>query len=238
MSALRDSMQRRAAEQLRRGSARATEQIALRCGHALPMCVGGGYSKSGTVWLCQTMSHYLGVPYPQNYALPVAMRAVVHAHWPYDARLPQTAYIVRDGRDVTVSLYFHEMRALTLDRNSFAVAQRRKRYERIFGAGFDPAEVRANLPRFLRAELAEPRALRGVTWGQHVQEWTAESVPDVSVVTYEDLLEKPGDAFGAPHGRCDGGGGRPRASRARGPAFRFRAKWQGCRPRGSGLVHA
>lgn len=186
----------RVEEQLRRASAKATEKIALRYGNHFPMYIGCGYPKSGTVWLCQMMSHYLGVPYPQNYAMPIAMKAVVHAHWEYDERLPSTAYIVRDGRDVMVSMYFYEMRAMTLARNPASVAKRRKRYDALFGEGYDPADIRRHLPRFIEAEMTDPRSLHGVAWAQHVDEWTAEAHPNVTAVTYEDLLEKPVEAFG------------------------------------------
>lgn len=184
----------RASEQLRRASARTTESIAVRWGSTLQMWIGCGYPKSGTVWLCQLMSNYLGVPYPQNYLLPVAMSSVIHAHWPYDERLPPTAYIVRDGRDVMTSLYFYEMRALTLARNPRRQAERRARYERVLGSGFDPDDIRGNLPRFLAAELADPRGLRGVSWQDHVREWTTER-PQVGVVRYEDLIADPVGTF-------------------------------------------
>src|SRR6188472_2305781 len=92
-------------EQLRRVAARSTKEIVLRRGAALGMYVGCGYPKSGTVWLCQLMSTYLGLPYPREYRSPIAMASVIHAHWRYDPRIPASAYITRDGRDVLLSLY-------------------------------------------------------------------------------------------------------------------------------------
>src|SRR5688500_16108813 len=105
-------LSRRIEEQMRRVSSKTTEHIARRFGHHFGMYIGCGFPKSGTVWLCRLMSGYLDIPYPRNYGLPIAMRAVVHAHWDYQSSLPPSAYIHRDGRDVMVSLFNHHMRLL------------------------------------------------------------------------------------------------------------------------------
>ena len=182
----RAQLERRAEEQLRRLAAASTRQVALRWGSALPMWVGCGYPKSGTVWLCQLMGAYLGVPYPREYKMPVVMPSVVHAHWSYDHRLPTTAYIRRDGRDVMVSLYFYYVRALQMNKSPRRVQQLSKLFDRIFGPGFDPHDVRANLPRFIENELQNPRAAHGQAWHAHVADWWDR--PRVHHTTYEALL--------------------------------------------------
>lgn len=178
---------RQVEEQLRRVSARATEHIARHLGHHFPMWIGAGYPKSGTVWLCQLLSSYLGVPYPQNYALPVAMRSVVHAHWRWHPGLPPCAYVVRDGRDVMVSLYFHNMLAVTNARHPRHARRLRRRYAGALGAGFDPEDVRANLAGFIRAEMSQPTNVR-VPWPAHVEDWALQDRPNVTLVRYEDLV--------------------------------------------------
>lgn len=177
-----------AEENLRRFAALATHQVALRRGRSFPMWIGCGYPKSGTVWLCQLMANYLGAPYPQNYYSPVAMRAVVHAHWRWDPRLPASAYIVRDGRDVMVSFYFFHMRALGLEQDPSLRYRLRRTYDRIFGPGFDPADIRTNLPRFIEQTLTKGPATRGTPWHEHVRDWAGAERENVSVVRYEDLL--------------------------------------------------
>lgn len=175
-------------ENLRRLSARATRRIALRYGRSLPMWIGAGYPKSGTVWLCQLMGAYLGVPYPQNYRMPIAMRSVVHAHWLHDARMPPTAYIVRDGRDVMVSFYFFHMRALTVQSDPSTRSRLQRRYDNLFGPGFDPADARLHLPRFIEHMMESAPVTHGTTWAEHVRSWTQLPREDVGVVRYEDLL--------------------------------------------------
>lgn len=181
----------RSAEQLRRVSAVATHQIVLRAGRRLDVTVGGGYPKSGTVWLCQLLSTYLGAPHPQNSLAPIAMRSVVHGHWRYDPRLPPTVYITRDGRDVMVSLYFYLMRAMTLTRNPGLRRRLQDRTAAMYGGSYDPENIRDNLPAFIEAQMADP--ITHTTWQRHVREWHA--APNVIHVRYEDLLTDPRRTF-------------------------------------------
>lgn len=180
-------------EQLRRVSSRTTKHIALRAGSHYGMVLGGGYPKSGTSWLCQLLSGYLDIPHPQNYSMPIAMRAVLHNHWMYDERFPLSAYVVRDGRDVLVSMYFYSMRSIALPRHPRQAARLRERFTRVLGSGYDPEDVSRNLPRFLEVEFTDPIAVRGVTWGRHVRSWCAEPHRNVVVTRYERLLADAGN---------------------------------------------
>ena len=148
------SMSTRVGEQSRRLAARATKQIVLRRGDELSMYVGCGFPKSGTVWLCQLLGTALGVPYPREYQSPIAMSAVVHTHWSYDPRLPPTAYIRRDGRDVMLSLYFYYLRALDVPGKPRRARQLREMFSKIYGPTFDPSAVRDNIPRFIESQGA------------------------------------------------------------------------------------
>ena len=179
----------RVGEQLRRVAARSTREIVLRRGRDLGMYVGAGYPKSGTVWLCQLLGTYLGVPFPRDYRMPIAMASVIHAHWRYDTRLPPASYIRRDGRDVMVSLYFFYTRALEGPAKPARAAELREIFEGLYGPRFDPAAVRDNLPRFIEWQLREPRGSAGLPWHQHVADWWGR--PGVAQVSYEGLLAEP-----------------------------------------------
>lgn len=178
---------RRIEEQMRRASSRTTEYIARRYGRHFPMWIGCGYPKSGTVWLCQLLSNYLGVPYPQNYAFPIAMQSVLHAHWRFHEGLPRTAYIYRDGRDVMVSLYFYNMRAITEARHPRQAQRLRAKYERVLGRRFDPADIRRHLARFVDVEMRKPSHVN-VSWPDHIRDWHGGNREQVSYVSYESLV--------------------------------------------------
>lgn len=181
-------------EQLRRGSARATKTIVRWYGDRLGIWLGCGYPKSGTVWLGQLLSSYLSLPYPRHYRTPVAMPSVLHAHWLPDDRLPRSVYVVRDGRDVMVSLYFYEVRLATRERNPYAARRRRERFRRVLGPSADLNDARANLPRFIEAEMESP-AWMNATWPAHVGAWLDARSDRVAVVRYEDLLAGAEDAL-------------------------------------------
>ncbi len=175
---------------MRRVSSRTTEHIARRLGWHFPMWIGCGYPKSGTVWLCQLMSSYLGVPYPQNYALPIAMSSVVHAHWRYDPRLPPTAYIHRDGRDVMVSKYFYDMRSIAQPRHPAHARRLTDRFRGAFGRDFDPGAVRRNLPKFIELEMGNATGVH-TSWPAHVRDWCLPERRNVTRISYESLLSDP-----------------------------------------------
>lgn len=178
---------------LRRVAARATHQVALRRGNSLGMSIGCGYPKSGTVWLCQLMGSYLGVPYPRLYYSPIAMKSVIHAHWRWDPRLPRTAYIIRDGRDVMVSFYFYTMRLLQQTQRPAVRQQLLKKYGSIFGRDFDPGNARENLPHFIEHAMQHGPSTHGIPWHEHVADWSSAGRHNVVTVRYEDLLANTTD---------------------------------------------
>lgn len=186
---------KRVDEQLRRVSSRVTKNIALRAGDHYDMYLGSGYPKSGTSWLCQLMGHYLDAPHPQNYSSPIAMRAVLHNHWLHDDRFPPSVYIIRDGRDVMVSLYFYMVRAVQQPRHPRQAARLKTRFDQIFPAGYDLDDIESNLPAFIRAEHEDPIAFRGTSWTDHVRSWCEVPHANVTTTRYEDLLASPTREF-------------------------------------------
>lgn len=182
-------LESRVDELARRVAAKATKQLVLRRGATLGVYLGCGFPKSGTVWLCQLLSTALGLPYPREYRSPIAMSSVVHAHWRYSPRVPPTAYIRRDGRDVMVSLYFYYVRALSMDVKPRRAEALHERFRHLYGPRFDPDAIRENLPRFVESEAAAPRGSDGLAWHQHVQDWWGR--PNVAQLSYEELQTDP-----------------------------------------------
>lgn len=170
-------------------AARTTKELALRRGNAMGMYIGCGFPKSGTVWLCQLLGTALGVPYPRRYRSPIAMSSVVHAHWRYDRRLPPTAYIRRDGRDVMVSLYFFTVRAIRDTSRPRTAQATLERLRSVFGRTFDPEAVRENLPRFIELAAKAPTGSEGLAWHEHVADWWDR--PGVAQLAYEELHSDP-----------------------------------------------
>lgn len=177
---------------LRRISNRVTRQTVLRYGESFPMYVVAEYPKSGGTWLGRMVADVLRVPFPRHTSMPLAMTCVVHNHWVYHPRLEgRTVYLYRDGRDVMTSFYFHRMRWVAT--NAPHYRRRAERYHRIFGTGYDPADSKEHMARFIEDEFSRPRDCRR-NWPDHVRDWFGTDTggggrPGVAYVSYEQLRE-------------------------------------------------
>jgi hypothetical protein len=120
--------------------------------------------------------------------MPIAMPAVIHNHWRYDQRLKNVFYVYRDGRDVMVSYYYHRMREISDEPKAAYQVKLRRRYNRLYGCGFDPKDIRANLPKFIELEMQVPLGSR-INWVQHIDQWFGLTRPGITYLTYESLLE-------------------------------------------------
>ena len=139
------------------------------------------YPRSGNTWLKFMVAHMLtgeevGFDRSEELVPPVGTHAraprllpsggrVVKSHEPYRSlhgrAYRNVVYLARDGRDVAVSYYFHQIR-------------------RDFFSG----EFAEFLPHFLHGEVEGYGA-----WHEHVESWLARPrAPRALVVRYEDLL--------------------------------------------------
>ena len=107
------------------------------------------YPKSGGTWLGKMCGSAFDVPFPQHPVFPVGMEAVIHTHTSYDPKLKRVIYLVRDGRDVMLSFYFHRARTL---QTKYRV-QSEKWVKRVYGSLVDMDDVAANLYRFIEYEM-------------------------------------------------------------------------------------
>lgn len=180
--------------------------MARKYGKALRYKYVGGYPKSGTTWAARMTAHYMDRPYVDHgYPPYVFLDAVVHHHWHYEAALDNSIQVMRDGRDVLISLYMNVMKKHTersqkfeeLESqvgvktlvNSFGYhAATRRRLLRLYGPGFDPWDVQKNLPRFIEAEIRKPfHPSAKIPWASYVMAWRTRAKSTV-FVRYEDLL--------------------------------------------------
>lgn len=137
---------------LRVMSDRVNRGLAATMGDRIGMRPVVGYPKSGGTWLCGLLSAASGLPFAQLSRLPVVAPAVVQGHWRYSERFGGVAYIVRDGRDVMVSFYYH-CRMQYHDRPSPTL---RAWIRSLYGPRPDFSDTRANLPRFIEEMMRRP----------------------------------------------------------------------------------
>ncbi|MFG0257035.1 MAG: sulfotransferase domain-containing protein [Phycisphaerales bacterium JB043] len=144
------------------------------------------YPKAGGTWLSKMLADVLRLPLPIKPFLPLGFPCVIHNHWVYNPRFHRPVYLYRDGRDVMVSFFFHRMRALAT-MQYFGHASDVRKYDRLFGKGYDPNDARGLLPRFIEHEFAHPHAAR-LNWRQHAESWMRDkSKGHIGYVSYEAL---------------------------------------------------
>jgi hypothetical protein len=157
-------------------------------GRALPLFIVTEYPKSGGTWIAQMIADYLGLPFPRN-RRPDLRSCVMHGHMLPTPFMRNVAVVFRDGRDVMVSWYFHQ---LFENEHNAPVLVARTRRDLGFG---DCHDVRANLPRFIDYVFErERRSLSPFhfTWPTFVRRWHGRQQPQVR---YEDMVATPQDAL-------------------------------------------
>ena len=165
-------------------SHRITLLIGIRYGYKFPMHFVCGFPRSGTTWFSEMLANYLNLPRPRHYVLPIGFASVIHTHVDSGSNLNDCFYVIRDGRDCLVSLYFYVLKKLKDDRYAA-----RNRFKRLFGPDFDPDDLDRYLPRFIEDQFLRPLGSKE-HWGQHTIRWHQKSFSNGNIVTtrYEDLL--------------------------------------------------
>jgi len=141
------------------------------------------YPKSGGTWFSKMMADAADIPYPQ-FKAPDFEPCVLHGMHRYKKRFGKVIYLLRDGRDVMVSGYYHFL--IKHDINpQFMIDEHRGKVP------FDDYEnIEKNLPAFIEYMFTNftMRQIR-TSWKDYVDSYIGKE--NVLVVKYEDLLVQP-----------------------------------------------
>ena len=162
--------------------------IGKHYGPHFPMYFVCGYPRSGTTWFSQMLGNYMNLPNPEHYIFPIGFAAIIHTHASANHKLKNCFYIVRDGRDAMVSLYFYTI--LKMQKGHFPV---RQHFIDLFGNDFASNDIKKNLPKFLEDQFSNPIGCPE-HWGIHTSMWLdhARNNPnEVVIIRYESLLQNP-----------------------------------------------
>lgn len=139
------------------------------------------FPKSGGTWLCQMLADLMDLPFPRNSALPFR-RAIQHAH-----HIGPTSYktivLIRDGRDVITSAYFHFL--MSGERKH---GQLVKKWRGLLGDQ-NFTDIKKTMPLFINAfHNSFSVGGKNINWGQHVVSYDPND-DNLIFVKYENLLE-------------------------------------------------
>jgi hypothetical protein len=147
----------------------------------VPYYVVNEYPKSGGTWLGQMVGEALGVPFPRH-RMPLLRSSVMHGHYLHPTGMRNTLLLWRDGRDITVSWYYHCFFRSERTHPSFVEENRR-------ALPFaDYEDIRANLPRFIEYQFTRQKH-PGFNWACFVEAW--HDRPGVVYTSYEALRADP-----------------------------------------------
>lgn len=136
------------------------------------------YPKSGGSWVGKLMADALQLPFPQH-QIPEFKASILHGHYINPWGMNNVTCVWRDGRDVTVSWYFHCTHKFKFG-NEFLV----DKVVRDLNIK-DIADVQTNLPRFIEYSFVHQTSPH-FSWSDFVRVWSDR---DVIHVKYENFLE-------------------------------------------------
>ena len=143
------------------------------------------YPRTGTNWLCTILNHYFGIPINEFWQrkLPDFRPTILHMHR-FVIVPKRTIYMIRDPRDIVVSLY-HKMLASP-------GAAGRSVAERYCVAPMAHENLRANLPGFIRYLFHE----RNPSTPRMDRHFRRARALGLHTVRYEDLLATGEETLG------------------------------------------
>ena len=171
-----------------RVSDRLTRRIGARMGEIWPQYYVSEFPRSGGTWLGNMLADYLRCASPGVSIFPIGCRAVLHNHWKYHPKLKRVVYLMRDGRDVSVSMYFFRLRHVRTPGSATHKINSRI-FREVLGEGYDPDDTLGNLPRMIEHDFANSCGAGKYNWAEHVTMWIGdEPRPQILYMTYEELL--------------------------------------------------
>lgn len=151
------------------------------------------YPKSGGTWLAQLVSGCLELPFPRN-QYPILKKAVYHSHYLPKFSIHKNKHIVwllRDGRDIMVSSYFHHLVWNDKNRNDPKLVN----YYRNKLNFSDFTDIHSNLPKYIDFLFTDTPSKfiffnHPGNWREYNNRWLEimKSQSNVFLIRYEDML--------------------------------------------------
>ena len=153
---------------------------------AFPAIFVIGYPRSGTNWVCRILADVWKIPHIEMSVTPVGSPGVINGHQRVTRHTERSIYLVRDGRDVLVSLYYwYQARAGHLR------PMARRRVHRDVARLVDrEADIKDAMPEFIDLMMTR-RHEGGYGWAEHVRSYKRHGEGRIPLIRYEDLHSDP-----------------------------------------------
>lgn len=144
------------------------------------------YPKSGGSWLASMLNHCLKeYDFPRNQGLGRVSHNILHGHYNFFNQHGNFILVVRDGRDVMISAYYHFLFSNSRNHPDLALKYRNK-----IGIK-DVHDIKKNLPLFIEFMSRHRSSLLGhKTWSEMAGIFSDNS-DNICLVRYEDMLKNP-----------------------------------------------
>jgi hypothetical protein len=146
------------------------------------------FPKSGGTWFTQMLARASGLPFDRNTSKVRFRRCLLHGHHLHSSRFHRPICVVRDGRDVMVSAYYH-----FLFPNEINHPPSVQRFRSALGfSDFD--DIRSNLPAFIDYLYSDylRDGFKRFTWTQFIDSWWHRPC---LIIRYEQLLTDAAEAL-------------------------------------------
>lgn len=175
-------------------SHRVNQLVSSRWNKQMPIWLVCEFPKSGGSWFGRMVAQCLELPFCEFSLLPLSMSCVTFSHWPFHPKRQRCFYVLRDGRDVLVSLYYHQLRIIQNHPGSSSAKRLCKRYPSLNTVQIGESNARDGFLRFAESVLSDKSSGR-FDWSSHVSAWVDSNPSRVHVVRYEELLSDTCDVL-------------------------------------------
>ncbi|MFY0626295.1 MAG: sulfotransferase domain-containing protein [Reichenbachiella sp.] len=146
----------------------------------LPLYIVNEYPKSGGTWVGQLLAHSTGLPFPRNQFRKIE-KSIIHGHFAYQKNFENVLCVWRDGRDLTVSWYYH-----CLFPNQFGNYNHVRTVRKALNFR-DYHDIKNNIDSFLQYSFESQKYPR-FNWSEFVNMWIDKPVVHTK---YEDMRTFP-----------------------------------------------
>lgn len=163
----------------------------------LPLFLVTEFPKSGGTWFSQMLADSLEIPFARNHNPPKFEKCLMHGVFLNSSNFHNVTVMMRDGRDIMVSSYYH---FLFYNNANLPYGVDKKRNLLQFD---DYDDIKTNLPAFIEYmfnEFSRSYSYR-CTWSSFVNSWSDK--PEL-FVKYEDVLNDGANVLAATVERLSG----------------------------------